>query len=189
MRHPRKTGEYSKSKKAGLEKGECQYRHAAKRMRERLGIALSEDHYNLLVSCIKNPAKAEERGIVVEFYEEQTNRVHSYKVILPGNEPFLAVYDVYREKIATFLHLPPEGLVTIYRYYDQFGNMRSTKEDFVISPTLDLNTNELTISGLNTTYLGNELIGGLECRKWRTDEGRHLVYLEQERKLSFQVPT
>ena len=183
MQHPRKTGKYTK--RTGLDKGECQYRHAAKRMRERIGIALSEDQYNELVACIKNPSKAEDKGIIVKFNEEQTNRVHEYTVTIPGNEPFLVVYDAYRDKIVTFLNQPPEGVVTIYRFYDQFGNIRSTKEEWVTSPTLNMNTNELTMS-VGTTYVGSEIIGGTECRKWRTEEGLYLVYLEAERKLLVQ---
>ena len=183
--HPRKTGNYSTSKRSGPDKAECQYFHARKRAKERLGIDLTEDQYDSLVACIKNPDKASEKGVNVEFIEDQTNRRTAYRVTMHGIDPFEVVFDNYRKTIITFLHPLPDGVVAVHRYYDRFGNVHSTKDEWIDTPLLNLNTNELTICGHCVEYVGTEMIGGKPCKKWKLEDGgRYLVYLPEEKMLS-----
>lgn len=139
----RKTG----YKKIDPGKKQCQNFHARKRAKERLGIKLTDELTDQIVSCIKNEEKKNDL-FEVEFLEEQSKRIKHYLIKFKGKDPVKVVYDCHRKTIVTFLFNQEEDL--IHHYIDIFGNRISTKHDF--GKTWALKEKDLVIPGEEVIY-------------------------------------
>lgn len=106
-------------------KQKCQQWHAKKRARERLGIHLSNDLIDQIVSAIKK--NKENDNFRLKFVEFQSKRLMVYDIVFTDKEPVKLVYDRMRETIVTFLY--PEDASNVYHYYDKFGNKVNLKHE------------------------------------------------------------
>lgn len=181
MSNVRKRQSYGKY--IGTDKGECQYFHAKKRARQRLGFDLTEDDYDRLIACVKNPEKAESKGIGVKFIEKQSCRVSRYRIEIKNLPAFDVVYDSMRETIVTFLYPEPEGTFKIHRYVDKFGNMVSCKTEYGNAFELNLNTNELKIPSEKISFIGVDAKGNETWRNWQTEDHKVFGWHEESKVL------
>ena len=105
-------------------KENCQKWHFIKRIRERLGIRLTDNDYDHIISAIKN--KKECNFCEIKYIGMQSNRLAIYEFKF-GKDIFNALYDKARQSLVTVL-FQIEG-ITITKYYDVFNNNVNIKHD------------------------------------------------------------
>lgn len=99
--------------------------HCIKRIRERVGIILTDQEYDHIVSCIRNEKKSDHFRI--DYVRPQTNRLDIFEITFNGKEPVDVVYDKQRKTIVTVLFQNESE--TIDFYYDVFNNKVNLKHD------------------------------------------------------------
>lgn len=113
-------------RKISTEKSLCQFWHAKKRAKERLGIDYTDELNAQIISCIRNNQKYH-KDFSIEYIENQSNRLKVYNLNIKAKNINL-VYDSFRNQVITFLF--QEDSINIYHYYDIFRNKISTKHNF-----------------------------------------------------------
>lgn len=99
--------------------------HCIRRIRERLGIVLSEQDYEHIVACIKNEKKSTQ--FAYTYVRSQTSRLDIYEIVFEGKVPVNIIYDKHRKTIVTILFQSDD--MSIDFYYDVFNNKVNLKHD------------------------------------------------------------
>ena len=146
-------------KKSDPGKSYCQTLHVKKRAKERLGIILTDELIDQIISCIRDKNKTNEL-FTIEFLELQSKRLKHYSIKFKDKEPVKVVYDCFRKTIVTFLFEQDETL--IHHYYDIWGNKVSTKHEF---------GKVWQLKGLNLYIPGEDVYYNIEHTCWVVREG------------------
>ena len=105
-------------------KKDAQMAHAKLRSKERLGFILTEDKRIAIHKAINGQ---EVTGINVKFKADQSRTKKLYTIYINHlKKMFDLIYDSERDVIVTFL--PHSNIVTVYHYFDIFGNKINIKE-------------------------------------------------------------
>jgi hypothetical protein len=104
----------------------CQEQHFKKRLKQRLGISLTDSEYDHIVSCIKNSKKSD--LCKLRYLYDQSNRVMVYELIFPDKVPVNVLYDKHRKTIVTMLFQKDDEF-EINHYYDVFNNKVMVKHN------------------------------------------------------------
>lgn len=145
MKKPSRHDRFAKKLDPG--KSQCQFYHAKKRAKERLGINYTDELNSQIISCIRNNQK-ENETFSVTFLENQSNRLKLYQLKIKTGKTINLVYDSFRSQVITFLF--PEDAKNIYHYYDIFNNKINIKNDF--GKIWKLKDTNLEIPGETVTY-------------------------------------
>lgn len=108
------------------DKGQCQMWHFKKRLRERLGIKISDDDYKRIVSVLKNGKEDETYSF--KYIHRQSQRLKVYELTIKGYEPVEIIYDNNRKQIITVM-FPTDGK-EFNSYYDVFNNKINIRDKF-----------------------------------------------------------
>jgi hypothetical protein len=99
--------------------------HCIRNFRERLGIKLTDQDYDHMVSCIRNEKESDR--FTIKYQRPQSNRLDIYEITFNGYVPVDVIYDKQRKSIVTILFQNVNTLIDFY--YDVFNNKVSLKHD------------------------------------------------------------
>lgn len=119
----KKLSKTNKARFDDIDKRDCQAGHFIKRMRQRLGITITEEQFEHLVSCIKN--ERESPLCQMKYLRNQTIRLMVWELIFPNCDPVNVIYDCHRKAVVTILFQNDE--IEVSHYYDVFNNKVNVK--------------------------------------------------------------
>lgn len=122
-------------------KENCSRWHFNKRLKERLGLKLSDADYDHIVSSIKNEKPC--NLCKLRYLYDQSNRLMVWELTFPDQVPVNVIYDKQRKVIVTLL-FQQDGLELNF-YYDVFKNKVSLKHDLGFNAPWRVKDNELSI--------------------------------------------
>lgn len=106
-------------------KTNCSRWHFFKRLKERLGVKITDEQYDHITSCIKNEKPC--NLCKLRYLYDQSNRLMVWELIFPDKVPINVIYDKQRKVIVTML-FQQDGLELNF-YYDVFKNKISIKHE------------------------------------------------------------
>lgn len=120
--------------------------HCIKRIKERIGLKITDQDYEHIVSCIRNDKESD--MFKYKFVRPQSNRLSIYEITFTGKIPVNVVYDKQRKTIVTVLYQNDSILIDFY--YDIFNNKISLKHDLGYNTGWSINGDILLIPSEKT---------------------------------------
>lgn len=158
--------------KEDVDKQQCQMWHCLKRIKQRLGIKLTDEQYAHIVSCIKNN-KPCSLG-TIKYVKAQSKRLDVYELTFTGYEPVTTIYDKFRKVIVT-VYFPSDGEEICF-YYDFFKNKVNVKHDLGYNKFWRMLDGELMIPNETVLHLEGDFYrvtseGTLEGKLFKFEYG------------------
>jgi hypothetical protein len=157
-------------------KDDSQRKHCLRRLRERIGVRLSESDYDHVISCIKNDKISEK--FEYQYVGEQSNRVSIYEIKFQGKVPVNVLYDKDRKTIVTILFQTDDNVTEITSFYDVFNNKVNVKHTYGYNKGWRIEGDRLEIPAEVTKWENGywEVIseGQLQGKRFKIDN-EHLI--------------
>jgi hypothetical protein len=152
-----------------IDKRECQAGHFIKRVRQRLGVIITDEQYEHLVSCIKNTK--ETSLCQLKYLRNQSQRLMVFEMIFTGCEPMNVIYDCHRKAIVTVLFQSDD--TEINHYYDVHNNKIMVKHNLGYNKMWAIRDNMLAIPNETINFINGiwEVIseGILQGKRFKLD--------------------